>query len=72
MRQKPIIYAYITCSPSDEGYYVSIFGHNGKDITTSDVFTERMDARDWIDEHYPEANIQYSSLKYPPGEPKRK
>lgn len=50
------IYADIIYSHDDAGYYVSVFDHRGKDIKTSDIFPDRLDAADWVNVHYPEAN----------------
>ena len=56
--KQPKIYADIIHSQDDAGYYVSVFGEDGKDIKTSDVFPDRLDAVDWVNEHYPEADTE--------------
>lgn len=56
------IYADIIYSVDDLGYYVTVFDREGKDIQISDVFSDRLDAVDWVNEHYPEADGD--SFKY--------
>ncbi|GAG76108.1 unnamed protein product [marine sediment metagenome] len=58
MTQHTKVYADIIYSHDDGGYYVSVWDHKAKDIETSDVFSDRLDAVDWVNEHYPEANTK--------------